>query len=177
MATLAGGCFWCLEAAFSDLKGVQRVESGYAGGSVPNPSYEAVCTGKTGHAEVVQITFDPQVVSFRDLIHVFFTIHDPTTLNQQGGDVGTQYRSAVFYHSPEQKAEVERVIAELKADKVWDDPIVTEVKPLEQFYPAEEYHRDYFRRNPNQGYCRAVIAPKVAKVRKLYFDKLKPPLA
>lgn len=174
MATLAGGCFWCLEAAFADLKGVERVESGYAGGPVPNPTYEAVCTGRTGHAEVVQITFNPAVVSFRDLLHVFFTIHDPTTLNQQGGDVGTQYRSAVFYHSPEQQAEVARVIAELNAEKVWDDPIVTEVKPLEKFYPAEEYHRDYYRRNPNQGYCRAVIAPKVAKVRKLYFDKLKP---
>jgi peptide-methionine (S)-S-oxide reductase len=177
VATLAGGCFWCLEAAFSDLKGVERVESGYAGGRVPNPSYETVCTGSTGHAEVVQITFDPRVISFSDLLHVFFTIHDPTTLNQQGGDVGTQYRSAVFYHSPEQKAEVERVIAELKTDKVWDDPIVTELKPLEAFYPAEEYHRDYYRRNPNQGYCRAVIAPKVAKVRKLYFDKLKQPVA
>lgn len=177
VATLAGGCFWCLEAAFSDLKGVERVESGYAGGSVPNPSYEAVCTGKTGHAEIVQITFDPQVIAFNDLLHVFFTIHDPTTLNQQGGDVGTQYRSAVFYHSPEQKTEVERVIAELKAEKVWDNPIVTEVKPLEKFYPAGEYHRDYYRRNPNQGYCRAVIAPKVAKVRKLYFDKLKQPVS
>jgi peptide-methionine (S)-S-oxide reductase len=175
VATLAGGCFWCLEAAFSDLKGVERVESGYAGGSVPNPSYEAVCTGRTGHAEVVQVTFDPQVISFSDLLHVFFTIHDPTTLNQQGGDVGTQYRSAVFYHSPTQQSEVERVIAELTAGKVWDDPIVTEVKPLDRFYPAEEYHRDYYRRNPNQGYCRAVIAPKVAKVRKLYFDKLKQP--
>jgi peptide-methionine (S)-S-oxide reductase len=175
VATLAGGCFWCLEAAFSDLKGVERVESGYAGGSVPNPSYEAVCTGRTGHAEVVQVTFDPQVISFSDLLHVFFTIHDPTTLNQQGGDVGTQYRSAVFYHSPAQKTEVERVIAALTAGKVWDDPIVTEAKPLEKFYPAEEYHRDYYRRNPNQGYCRAVIAPKVAKVRKLYFDKLKQP--
>ena len=176
VATLAGGCFWCLEAAFSDLRGVERVESGYAGGRVPNPSYEAVCTGTTGHAEVVQITFDPEQVSYSDLLHVFFTIHDPTTLNQQGGDVGTQYRSAVFYHSPEQKAEVERVIAELKAEHVWDDPIVTEIVPFERFYPAEEYHRDYYRRNPNQGYCRAVIAPKVAKVRKLYFDKLKQPV-
>jgi peptide-methionine (S)-S-oxide reductase len=173
VTTLAGGCFWCLEAAFSQLKGVERVESCYSGGLVPNPSYEAVCTGKTGHAEVVQISFDPQVISFSDLLHVFFTIHDPTTLNQQGGDVGTQYRSAVFYHSPAQKAEVERVIAELAAERVWDDPIVTEVKPLQEFYPAEEYHRDYYRRNPNQGYCRAVVAPKVAKVRKLYFDKLK----
>ncbi len=175
VATLAGGCFWCLEAAFSELRGVERVQSGYAGGSVANPSYEAVCTGKTGHAEVVQITFDPQLISFSDLLHVFFTIHDPTTLNQQGGDVGTQYRSAVYYHSPAQKAETERVIRELTAEKVWDDPIVTEIKPLETFYPAEEYHRDYYRRNPNQGYCRAVIAPKVAKVRKAYFDRLKQP--
>ena len=176
VTTLAGGCFWCLEAAFSQLKGVERVESGYSGGLVPSPSYEAVCTGKTGHAEVVQATFDPQVISFSDLLHVFFTIHDPTTLNQQGGDVGTQYRSAVFYHSPAQKAEVERVIAQLTADRVWDDPIVTEVKSLEEFYPAEEYHRDYYLRNPNQGYCRAVVAPKVAKVRKQYFDKLKHPV-
>lgn len=175
VAILAGGCFWCLEAAFADLKGVERVESGYAGGSVPDPSYEAVCTGSTGHAEVVQLTFDPDVISFEDLLHVFFTIHDPTTLNQQGGDVGSQYRSAVFYHSARQKADVERVIAELTAGKVWDDPIVTEVKPLDTFYPAEEYHRDYYRRNPNQGYCRAVIAPKVAKVRKVYFDRLKQP--
>jgi len=177
IATLAGGCFWCLEAAFSDLKGVERVQSGYSGGHVPNPSYEHVCTGDTGHAEVVQITFDPAVISFADLLHVFFTIHDPTTLNQQGNDVGTQYRSAVYYHTPAQKAEAERVIAQLTAEKVWDDPIVTEIKPLDKFYPAEEYHRDYFRRNPNQAYCRAVIAPKVAKVRKLYLDRLKQPVA
>jgi len=175
VATLAGGCFWCLEAAFQDLKGVEDVQSGYAGGRVANPSYEDVCTGTTGHAEVVQITFDPQVVTFEDLLHVFFTIHDPTTLNRQGADVGTQYRSAIFYHSPEQKAAAERVIAELQAQKLWDEPVVTELKPLTAFYPAEEYHRDYFRRNPNQGYCRAVIAPKVAKVRKLYFDRLKQP--
>ena len=176
IATLAGGCFWCLEAAFGQLRGVERVESGYSGGTVPNPSYEDVCTGTTGHAEVVQITFDPTVVSYSDLLHVFFTIHDPTTLNRQGGDVGTQYRSAIFYHSPAQKAEAERVIAELQAEKVWEDPIVTEVRPLAQFYPAEEYHRDYYRRNPNQGYCSAVVAPKVAKVRKLYFDRLKQPV-
>jgi len=176
VATLAGGCFWCLEAAFGQLRGVEGVESGYSGGTVPNPSYEDVCTGTTGHAEVVQITFDPTVVSYSDLLHVFFTIHDPTTLNRQGGDVGTQYRSAIFYHSPAQKAEAERVIAELQAEKVWEDPIVTEVRPLAQFYPAEEYHRDYFRRNPNQGYCSAVVAPKVAKVRKLYFDRLKQPV-
>jgi peptide-methionine (S)-S-oxide reductase len=177
VATLAGGCFWCLEAAFGQLKGVERVQSGYSGGHVPSPSYEDVCTGTTGHAEVVQITFDPQVVPFRDLLHVFFTIHDPTTPDRQGGDVGTQYRSAIFYHTPEQKAEAERVIAELEAEKVWDDPIVTQVTPFEKFYPAEEYHRDYYRRNPDQGYCRAVIAPKVAKVRKLYLDKLKQPVA
>jgi len=176
VATLAGGCFWCLEAAFQDLKGVDKVQSGYAGGHAANPSYEDVCTGTTGHAEVVQITFDPTVASFNDLLHVFFTIHDPTTLNRQGGDVGTQYRSAVFYHTREQKAVTEKVIKELAAEHVWDDPIVTEVKPLEAFYPAEEYHHDYYRRNPNQGYCNAVIAPKVAKVRKLYFDKLKQPV-
>ena len=175
VATLAGCCFWCLEAAFQDLKGVERVHSGYAGGRVANPSYEQVCTGTTGHAEVVQITFDPQVVSFDDLLHVFFTIHDPTTLNRQGVDVGTQYRSAIFYHTPDQKAAAERVIAELQREHVWDDPIVTELKPFEAFYPAEEYHRDYYRRNPNQGYCSAVIAPKVAKVRKLFLDKLKQP--
>jgi peptide-methionine (S)-S-oxide reductase len=173
VATLAGGCFWCLEAAFADLRGVERVQSGYAGGTVPNPSYELVCTGTTGHAEVVQITFDPTVVSYGDLLHVFFTIHDPTTPDRQGGDVGTQYRSAIFYHSPAQQAEAQRVIGELTAQTVWDDPIVTAVVPFEKFYPAEEYHRDYYRRNPNQAYCRAVIAPKVAKVRKLYLDKLK----
>ena len=177
VATLAGGCFWCLEAAFQDLRGVERVQSGYAGGRVANPSYEQVCTGTTGHAEVVQITFDPRVVSFDDLLHVFFTIHDPTTLNRQGADVGTQYRSAIYYHTPEQRAAAERVIAELQREHVWDDAIVTELKPLESFYPAEEYHRDYFRRNPNQGYCSAVIAPKVAKVRKIYLDKLKQPVA
>jgi len=177
IATLAGGCFWCLEAAFSDLRGVEKVESGYSGGHVHRPTYEHVCTGETGHAEVVQITFDPAVISFADLLHVFFTIHDPTTLNRQGNDVGTQYRSAIYYRTPAQKAESERVIAQLAADKVYDDPIVTEVKPLDTFYPAEEYHRDYYRRNPNQGYCRAVIAPKVAKVRKLYLDRLKQPVA
>ncbi|HYK81559.1 MAG TPA: peptide-methionine (S)-S-oxide reductase MsrA [Gemmatimonadales bacterium] len=177
VATLAGGCFWCLEAAFAELKGVEKVQSGYAGGHVAHPSYEDVCSGATGHAEVVQITFDPGIVSFGDLLHVFFTIHDPTTLNRQGADVGTQYRSAIFYHTPGQRAEAERVIAELAAERVWDAPIVTELTPFTQFYPAEAYHRDYYRRNPEQGYCRAVIAPKVAKVRKLYLDKLKQPVA
>jgi len=173
VATLAGGCFWCLEAVFLELKGVEQVQSGYAGGRVPDPSYELVCTGTTGHAEVVQVTIDPAVISFRDLLEIFFVIHDPTTPNRQGADVGTQYRSAIFHHSPEQKAEAERVIAELEAAHVWDDRVVTELVPLEAFYPAEDYHRDYFRRNPNQGYCHAVIAPKVAKVRKQYFEKLR----
>ncbi|HUL49770.1 MAG TPA: peptide-methionine (S)-S-oxide reductase MsrA [Gemmatimonadales bacterium] len=176
VATLAGGCFWCLEAAFQELRGVEGVQSGYAGGHVPRPTYEQVCTGSTGHAEVVQVTFDPDVITYADLLHVFFTIHDPTTLNQQGADVGTQYRSAIYYHTPEQKAAAERVIAELKAEQIWDDPVVTELKPLDAFYPAEQYHRDYFRRNPSQAYCRAVVAPKVAKVRKLYFDRLKQPV-
>lgn len=173
VATLAGGCFWCLEAVFQQLKGVAKVESGYAGGTVPNPSYEAVCTGRTGHAEVVQVTYDPDVISFRDLLEVFFTIHDPTTRDRQGPDVGTQYRSAIFYHSPEQRVTAEQVIADLEAQKLWDDPIVTEVVPLAAFYPAEEYHRDYYLRNPNQAYCRAVVAPKVAKARKLHFERLK----
>ena len=172
-ATLAGGCFWCLEAAFLELKGVERVESGYAGGHRPNPTYEQVCTGATGHAEVVQVTFDPQVLSYRDLLKVFFTIHDPTTLNRQGADVGTQYRSAIFYHSPAQKADAEAVIAEVADSGHWPGRIVTAVAPLDVFYPAEEYHRDYYQRNPNQGYCQFVIAPKVAKLRKEFFAKLR----
>jgi len=173
LATLAGGCFWCLEAVFDQLKGVERVDSGYAGGHAPHPSYQAVCTGATGHAEVVQITFDPEEISYRDLLNVFFTIHDPTTLNRQGGDVGTQYRSAIFHHSPEQEAIARTTIAELEAAKTWPGPIVTEVTPLTQFHPAESYHRDYYRRNPEQGYCQAVIAPKVAKARKAFLEKLK----
>ena len=171
LATLAGGCFWCLEAVFQQLKGVSKVSSGYAGGKRPNPSYEQVCTGATGHAEVVQVEFDPAVISYRDLLDVFFTIHDPTTLNQQGADMGTQYRSAIFFHSPEQQRDANDAIAE--AQKTWDDPIVTEIVPLTQFYPAEEYHKDYYVRNPNQGYCRVVIAPKVAKARQHFFEKLK----
>lgn len=172
IATLAGGCFWCLEAAYDQLKGVEKVESGYAGGSVNDPTYQQVCTGTTGHAEVVQITFDPSVVSYRELLEVFFTIHDPTTLNRQGADVGTQYRSAIFYHSPEQKAVAESVMAELGAEKIWDNPIVTELAPLDTFYPAEDYHRDYYERNPTQPYCQAVIAPKVSKFRKKFLEKL-----
>ena len=171
LATVAGGCFWCLEAVFQQLKGVRAVTSGYAGGTRPNPTYEAVCTGITGHAEVVQIEFDPSVIGYRDLLDVFFTIHDPTTLNQQGADVGTQYRSAIFYHSPEQEAEAQAAVRE--AQKAWDDPIVTEIVPFTTFFPAEAYHRDYYLRNPNQGYCRVVIAPKVAKLRAHFLEKLK----
>ena len=173
LATLAGGCFWCLEAVFEQLKGVKRVESGYSGGHVPNPSYEAVCTGTTGHAEVTQVTFDPDRISFRDLLAVFFSIHDPTTPDRQGGDVGTQYRSAIFSHDDEQRRVAEDLVRELEAEHVFDDPIVTKIEPLKAFYPAEEYHREYYRRNSNQPYCRAVIAPKVAKLRSKYLEKLK----
>src|SRR5262249_30075970 len=153
LATLAGGCFWCLEAVFERLRGVERVESGYSGGIVAEPTYQQVCTGTTGHAEVVQVTFDPAVISFREILDVFFATHDPTTLNQQGGDVGTQYRSAIFYHSPEQKQQAEQRIAELTAAEFWDSPIVTEVVPFRVFYRAEDYHQGYFRSNPNQSYC------------------------
>ena len=173
LATLAGGCFWCLEAVFEQLRGVTKVTSGYAGGHVPNPSYEAVCTGTTGHAEVVQVTFNPDELSFHDLLGVFFTLHDPTTLDRQGGDVGTQYRSAIFYHDDAQRRTAEEVVRELEAEHVFDEPIVTKIEPLQAFYPAEEYHREYYRRNPNQPYCRAVIAPKVAKLRTKYLEKLK----
>jgi len=172
-ATLAGGCFWCLEAVFDELKGVISVESGYAGGHVPNPSYQAVCTGMTGHAEVVQVTFDPSVVSYEDLLRVFFTIHDPTTLNRQGADVGTQYRSAIFTHDDAQRAAAEAVIREISESRLWANPIVTEVKPLDKFYVAENYHQEYFVNNPNQPYCRVVIEPKVAKFRKHFVDRLK----
>lgn len=172
-AILAGGCFWCLEAVFDDLKGVQSVESGYAGGHVPNPTYKQVCTGSTGHAEVVRVTFDPQVISYRDLLRVFFAIHDPTTLNRQGNDVGTQYRSAIFYLDEEQKRAAEEVIAELTAAQLWPNPIVTEVTPFDAFYMAEDYHQEYFANNPFQPYCMAVVAPKVAKFRKQFVDRLK----
>lgn len=173
VATLAGGCFWCLEAAFDQLRGVEEAQPGYTGGTVPNPTYEQVCTGRTGHAEAVQIAFDPEVIGYRELLEVFFAIHDPTTLNRQGADVGTQYRSAIFYHTPAQRQEAERMIAELNAGGIWGAPIVTEVVPCGAFYPAEEYHRDYFRRNPDQGYCQIVIAPKLAKLRQRYREKLK----
>jgi peptide-methionine (S)-S-oxide reductase len=172
-ATLAGGCFWCLEAVYDDLKGVQSVESGYMGGALQNPDYESVCGGRTGHAEVVQITFDPKVVSFRELLDVFFVIHDPTTLNRQGNDVGTQYRSAVFYHSPEQKLVAEQAIAAVSKEGVWGAPIVTELTPAVRFWIAEDYHQEYFARNPGQGYCQFVVAPKVQKFRKHFLSKLK----
>jgi len=170
-ATLAGGCFWCLEAVYQQLRGVERVKSGYAGGHVENPTYRDVCNETTGHAEVVQITYDPAVISYRDLLDVFFTIHDPTTLNRQGNDVGTQYRSAIFTHDDAQRAEAEAAIA--RAAETWSGRIVTQVEPLTRFYPAEAYHDDYFNRNPGQPYCAAVVAPKVAKARKAHFDKLR----
>lgn len=173
LATLGGGCFWCLEAVFQDLKGVERVVSGYAGGTAPNPSYEDVCTGRTGHAEVVQVTFDPATISYRDLLQVFFAIHDPTTLNRQGPDTGTQYRSAVFVHSAEQERVAREVITDLGRSGVWESPIVTEVTPLTAFSPAEGYHQEFFRRNPGQSYCRVVVAPKVAKFRKEHPARLK----
>jgi peptide-methionine (S)-S-oxide reductase len=173
VATLAGGCFWCLEAVFDQIRGVTDVVSGYSGGRVANPTYEQVCTGSTGHAEVVQVTFDPSVITYRDLLEIFFSIHDPTTLNRQGPDTGTQYRSAIFFHSPEQKATAEQTIRDLTAAKLWPAPIVTEVTALHAFHPAEGYHQEYFDRNPAQPYCRAVVAPKVAKFRKRFTARLK----
>ena len=172
-ATLAGGCFWCLEAVFDELKGVAAVESGYAGGQTEQPSYRDVCTGTTGHAEVVQVRFDPAILSYRDLLSVFFTIHDPTTLNRQGADVGTQYRSAIFYHEEAQKAAAEELICELDQQRIWDKPIVTEVSRFEKFFVAEDYHQEYYARNPLQPYCMAVVAPKVSKFRKHFMDRLK----
>ena len=173
LATLGGGCFWCLEAVYDELNGVEKVVSGYAGGHVVDPSYEAVCNGTTGHAEVVQITFDPAVVSFKELLEVFFTIHDPTTRDRQGPDVGTQYRSAIFYHDVEQQQVAEHVIRDITTAALWHDPIVTEVTPLDTFYEAEDYHQDYFANNPFQPYCLALIRPKVAKFRKEFLSRLK----
>jgi peptide-methionine (S)-S-oxide reductase len=173
VATLAGGCFWCLEAVYDELAGVESVESGYMGGQTQNPSYEEVCSGDTGHAEVVRLTFDPKAISYREILEVFFVIHDPTTLNRQGSDVGTQYRSAIFYHSPEQKRIADEVIAELARAKVYGDPIVTEVAPAVDFWIAERYHQEYFRRNPAQSYCMWVVAPKVQKFRKHFLSKVK----
>ena len=172
VATLAGGCFWCLEAVYLELRGVQKVVSGYSGGRRPNPTYEQVCTGTTGHAEVVQITFDPSVISYRDLLDVFFTIHDPTTLNRQGGDSGTQYRSAIYFHSPEQEQVAREAITDFATRHVWGDPIVTEVTALGEFFLAEKYHDNYYAQNPGNPYCAVVIAPKVSKARKMFLEKL-----
>ena len=172
-ATLGGGCFWCLEAAYEQLRGVESVTSGYAGGTVADPSYEQVCSGTTGHAEVVQVRFDPTVVSYPDLLNIFFSIHDPTTLNRQGGDVGTQYRSVIYWHSEAQREAAEAAIREIAKARIWDDPIVTEVKPITAFYPAEQYHQRYYGRNGAQPYCQVVIAPKLAKFRKQHFDRLR----
>ncbi|MEA1958338.1 MAG: peptide-methionine (S)-S-oxide reductase MsrA [Chloroflexota bacterium] len=174
--TLAGGCFWCLDTVFAELKGVDSVIPGYTGGAVPNPTYEQVCGGTTGHAEAVQITFDPKAISYREILDVFFSIHDPTTLNRQGNDVGTQYRSAIFYHDEGQRSIAEYTIREMEAARPWDDAIVTKVTPLTAFYPAEDYHRRYFEKNDKQPYCQIVIEPKLDKFRKLYEDKLKKPV-
>ena len=173
VATLAGGCFWCLEAIFKQVRGVQRVISGYTGGKKINPTYEEVCSDKTGHAEAVDITFFPDVISYREILEIFFSVHDPTTLNRQGNDVGTQYRSAIFYHNEAQKIIAEQVIKDINDSNIWEKPIVTELKPYEKFYSAEDYHRDYFERHPEQAYCQAIIAPKVVKFRKKWEKKLK----
>lgn len=170
---MGGGCFWCTEAAFNELKGIVRVESGYSGGYVKNPSYSGVCSGETGHAEVVQVTFDPKIISFKEILQIFFTVHDPTTLNRQGADEGTQYRSVILYRNPEQKAVADEVIEELGSAKLWRNPIVTQVVPFEEFYKAEDYHQEYFRRNSRAPYCRAVIAPKIMKLREHYRERLK----
>lgn len=172
-ATLAAGCFWCVEAVFDSLKGVEDVVSGYSGGHTENPTYQEVCAETTGHAEVVQITFDPEVISYKNILGIFFSTHDPTTLNRQGGDVGTSYRSAIFYHSDEQRRAAEEIIREITDEKVFDDPIVTEVKPFDRFWPAEDYHQEYYANNPNQPYCAAVVGPKVAKFRQKFAHLLK----
>ena len=172
-ATLAAGCFWCVEAVFDDLKGVEDVVSGYSGGHTENPTYREVCNGDTGHAEVAQIKYDPSVISFKDVLRVFFSVHDPTTMNRQGNDIGTQYRSAIYYHNDQQKRDAEEVIKEITDEGVFDDPIVTEVTPFEKFWPAEDYHQEYFANNPNVPYCAAVVSPKVKKFRQKFADRLK----
>jgi peptide-methionine (S)-S-oxide reductase len=176
IATLAGGCFWCTEAAFSIIKGVERIEPGYTGGVVDNPTYEEVSTGTTGHAEAAQIFFDTKVISYREILEIFFTMHDPTTLNRQGADVGSQYRSAIFYGTPEQKVTAEKLIEELSKEEIWNNPIVTKVEPLKMFYKAETYHKDYYKKHPKEPYCQAVIAPKIAKLQAHFIDKIKVPL-
>jgi peptide-methionine (S)-S-oxide reductase len=173
VATLAGGCFWCTEAVFSIVKGVEKIEPGYSGGSVPNPTYEQVSSGTTGHAEAAQIIFDPSVISFKEILEIFFASHDPTTLNRQGPDVGTQYRSVIFYHNEEQKTIAEKVIEELDKEGIWDSPIVTRLEPLKAFYRAETYHKDYYKKHPNQPYCQAVITPKLVKLQQRFLSKLK----
>jgi peptide-methionine (S)-S-oxide reductase len=173
IATLGGGCFWCLQPAFQDLRGVEKVEVGYSGGTVANPSYQQVCTGTTGHAEVVQVTFSPDLISYDEILEIFFAVHDPTTRDRQGADVGTQYRSVIFYHSQSQKEGAERVIRQAEAEKIWGAPVVTQVVPFEAFYRAEGYHQNYFENNPDQGYCRVTIAPKITKFRKKYASRLK----
>lgn len=175
-ATIGGGCFWCIDAVLSELAGVERAECGYAGGTVPNPTYEQVCSGRTGHAEVVQVAFDPTVLSFKDLLRVFFTIHDPTTLNRQGADVGTNYRSVIFYHNDEQKSQVYEVIHDITAAGLWNRPIVTQLEPLKAFYKAEQYHQEYFKNNARQPYCQMIIAPKVRKFREHYKQMFNVPL-
>jgi peptide-methionine (S)-S-oxide reductase len=175
IATLAGGCFWCTEAVFSIVRGVEKVKPGYTGGSVPNPTYEQVSTGTTGHTEAAQVIFDPNIVSFREILEIFFATHDPTTLNRQGSDVGTQYRSAIFYHNQAQKAVAENVIAELAKEGIWNAPIVTQVEPLKAFYKAETYHKDYYEKHPNQPYCQQVITPKLFKLQQRFLGKLKVP--
>jgi peptide-methionine (S)-S-oxide reductase len=176
VATLAGGCFWCTEAAFSIIKGVERIEPGYSGGVIPNPTYEQVSTGETGHTEAAQIYFNPKIISYREILEIFFTMHDPTSLNRQGADVGTQYRSAIFYNSPQQKATAETLIAELAEEGIWNKPVVTEVVPLKAFYKAEAYHKDYYKLHPKEPYCQTVIAPKLAKLQARFIDKIKVPL-
>lgn len=173
MATLGGGCFWCTEAVFSRLKGVEKVESGYCGGNLENPTYEQVSTGRTGHAETIQILFDPDAISYREILEIFFATHDPTTLNRQGADVGAQYRSVIFYHNEEQKTIADQVIRKLAEERTFNAPIVTQVEPFKKFYKAEDYHKDYFKRHPDYAYCRLIITPKIAKLRKLYVSKLK----
>ncbi len=176
VATLAGGCFWCTEAAFSIIRGVERIEPGYTGGIGLNPTYEEVSTGTTGHAEAAQIYFDPKIISYKEILEIFFTMHDPTSLNRQGADIGTQYRSAIFYHSPEQKAMAEKLINELTKEEIWNKPIVTAVEPLKVFYNAETYHKDYYKKHPKEPYCQAVIAPKIPKLQHRFIDKIKVPL-
>lgn len=173
VATLAAGCFWCTEAAYNIIRGVERIEPGYTGGTVPNPTYEEVSTGMTGHAEAAQISFDPKVINYREILEIFFTIHDPTSLNKQGADVGTQYRSAIFYQNEEQKATAEKLIDELNKEGIWNNPIVTTVEPLKEFYMAETYHKDYYKKHPKEPYCQVVIAPKIAKLQHRFVDKIK----